>query len=175
MSFDLNNHKDGSSKLTANLTKRRRDKPDRNGDHSNGLNDSSQMVPKIRVVSGGYEPVTVIQEDRSSDVLENGDAFGKKDDHKLENGALVERNFENDAGDSNIKAKEETSFGIAFEVLIPFLIAGLGTVGAGLLLDKVQVLLRIMSSINIDSGGSFIVLNWKKKLIAMYLIGIQFT
>ena len=101
------------------------------------------MVPKIRVVSGGYEPVTVIQEDRSSDVLENGDAFAKKDDRKLENGALAEQNSENETGDTNLKAKEETSFGIAFEVLIPFLIAGLGTVGAGLLLDKVQVYLRL--------------------------------
>ena len=142
MSFDFNRHRNVSSKLTTNLTKRQQDKPDKNGRLTNGVN-RGKMVPKIRVVSGGYEPVTVIQEDRSSDVLENGDAFAKKDDRKLENGALAGQNSENESGDTNLKAKNETSFSIAFEVLIPFLIAGLGTVGAGLLLDKVQVYLRL--------------------------------
>ncbi|CAB4043780.1 solute carrier family 41 member 1, partial [Paramuricea clavata] len=137
MSFDSNQHGNDSSNLTANLTKRKGKKSDRNGQYSNGAHlPDVQMVPKIRVVSGGYEPVTVIQEDRSASDLENGDAFAQTDEHQLENGHLVEQNFENEIGDA--KAKEETSFTIAFEVLIPFLIAGLGTVGAGLLLDKVQ-------------------------------------
>ena len=35
--------------------------------------------------------------------------------------------------------EEETSFAIALQVLFPFLIAGFGTVSAGLLLDFVQV------------------------------------
>lgn len=137
MYFDSNHHGNGSSNLTANLTKRKGKKSDRNGQYSNGAHlPDVQMVPKIRVVSGGYEPVTVIQEDRSASDLENGDAFAQTDEHQLENGHLVEQNFENEIGEA--KAKEETSFTIAFEVLIPFLIAGLGTVGAGLLLDKVQ-------------------------------------
>ena len=138
MSFDSNHHGNDSSNLAANLTKRKGKKSDRNGQYSNGAHlPDVQMVPKIRVVSGGYEPVTVIQEDRSASDLENGDAFAQTDEHQLENGHLVEQNFENEIGEA--KAKEETSFTIAFEVLIPFLIAGLGTVGAGLLLDKVQV------------------------------------
>ena len=33
---------------------------------------------------------------------------------------------------------EETSFGIALQVLFPYLIAGLGMVGAGVVLDIVQ-------------------------------------
>ena len=139
MSFDSNHHRNGS----LNLTQRKGKKPDKNGQYSNGFHHSdhsdSQMVPKIRVVSGGYEPVTVIQEDRSTSIHENGDAQGKIDSHQLENGALVEQSFDNGSDDKNVKEQEETSFTIAFEVLIPFLIAGLGTVGAGLLLDKVQV------------------------------------
>lgn len=138
MSFDFNHHMNGSSNLTANLTKRRPAKREQNGHFSNDNTTHGQMVPKIRVVSGGYEPVSVIQEDRSSSLLENGEAITKANEHRRENGALVDvdQNFENETGDD---IKEETSFTIAFEVLIPFLIAGLGTVGAGLLLDKVQV------------------------------------
>ena len=135
MSFDLNHQRNGSS----NLTKRKGKDCDKNGHYSNGAGHyDDQMVPKIRVISGGYEPVTVIQEDRSANIHENGNVVAQKDEHKLENGALAEANFENEIVD-NVKEQEETSFSIAFEVFIPFLIAGLGTVGAGLLLDKVQV------------------------------------
>ena len=43
----------------------------------------------------------------------------------------------------NIKiSTEEKSLSIALQVFFPFLIAGLGTVGAGLLLDVVQVILQ---------------------------------
>ena len=133
MSFDSSHHGNGS----LNLTKRKARKSDKNGQYSNG--SDGQMVPKIRVVSGGYEPVTVIQEDRSAEIHENGDALAKIDAHKLENGALVAKNSVNEVDDKDDSGQEETSFTIAFEVLIPFLIAGLGTVGAGLLLDKVQV------------------------------------
>ena len=138
MSRDLNQHKNGSSNLNTNLTKRSGKRSDKNSKYSNGT-DHRQMVPKIRVISGGYEPVTVIKEDRSTEIIENGEAVGKVDGHKLENGALIDQNFDNESSNDVDKPSEETSFTIAFEVLIPFLIAGLGTVGAGLLLDKVQV------------------------------------
>lgn len=38
---------------------------------------------------------------------------------------------------------EETYFSIAIQVFIPFLVAGFGMVFAGLVLDKIQVLLKI--------------------------------
>lgn len=116
------------------------------------------MVPKILVVSGGYdyEPVNTSVDDenevltqRATDTTSNGTMFLNKDDsHCTENGLLLNEDHtkiidfepeEKDAGKLN-----ETSFTIASQVVIPFLIAGLGTVAAGLLLDKVQVYVQKM-------------------------------
>ena len=59
---------------------------------------------------------------------------------------LLQRHSEDDDADRTrgdvvdvVDLKEESSFSIALQVFLPFLIAGFGTVGAGLVLDKVQV------------------------------------
>jgi len=44
-----------------------------------------------------------------------------------------------DFSDTKEEEEEETFWGIAIQVFIPFLIAGMGMVGAGLVLDVVQV------------------------------------
>ena len=143
MSSKTKHHGNGNSDLATNRTKRRRKNADHFAPNSNGAVNVDQMVPKIRVVSGGYEPVRAFEEDRSTSLVENGDVFNQVEEHKQENGALVGQSLvgrDVESCENLIKGGHgETSFTIAFEVLIPFLIAGLGTVGAGLLLDKVQV------------------------------------
>ena len=105
------------------------------------------MVPNIRVVPGEYEPVNVCTEEDENvishqvDIAHNGTIHREKEEKEVtENGVLLDENRRKDVEyepEENVVG--ETSFTIAFQVFIPFLIAGLGTVAAGLLLDKVQV------------------------------------
>ena len=107
------------------------------------------MVPKI--VSGGYAPVDDENEvlTHRTDMTSNGTTFLEKDEsHSAENGLLLNENhakiIDFEAETKKRVGESETSFTIASQVVIPFLIAGLGTVAAGLLLDKVQVYVEKM-------------------------------
>lgn len=135
MSFGSSSHTNGCSKLSPKL-KRRRNVTSIDDEEFKTTNGHTKMVPKIRVVSGGYEPVSVVQDDIS---VENGEFGVRTDEMKASNGGDMTSHDHIDITNNVPLKKDESSFTIAFEVLIPFLIAGLGTVAAGLLLDKVQV------------------------------------
>lgn len=135
MSFGSSSHTNVCSKLSPKL-KRRRNVTSIDDEEFKTTNGHTKMVPKIRVVSGGYEPVSVVQDDIS---VENGEFGVGTDEMKASNGGDMTSHDHIDITNNVPLKKDESSFTIAFEVLIPFLIAGLGTVAAGLLLDKVQV------------------------------------
>lgn len=82
--------------------------------------------------------------DKQQKIKENDDKRKKEEnlDIDSEKEKLLSSNDEEE--DLNIllpstSVKDESSLTIALQVFVPFLIAGLGTVAAGILLDKVQV------------------------------------
>lgn len=141
MSFASDLHSDGNWSLTQ---RKKGLKPLDQEKYNRESYNSFNMVPKIRVVSGGYEPVNVCADDdhevitHPTDMTGNGTIFTEQEGKAFtENGSLNKTYTQ----DIDVEAKSntnETSFTIAFQVVIPFLIAGFGTVAAGLLLDKVQ-------------------------------------
>lgn len=142
MSSSSDLHRNGHSYLTHRI--KRNIPPDQKKSKRENPNE---MVPNIRVVPGEYEPVNVCTEEDENvishqvDIAHNGTIHREKEEKEVtENGVLLDENRRKDVEyepEENVVG--ETSFTIAFQVFIPFLIAGLGTVAAGLLLDKVQV------------------------------------
>lgn len=64
-----------------------------------------------------------------------------EEDALLENGSQSNDSDDTSTDQSQVLAPplKETSFSIGLQVLVPFLLAGFGTVGAGIVLDIVQV------------------------------------
>lgn len=125
---------------------------------------STKMVPKASViVDDSYETLQSPDVGLEREVLfSDEETFGRllpRHHKKLEvaNGECVTNNEDDDLTplitdpnerssttllkDDTAKSldREETSFAIALQVFFPFLVAGFGTVAAGLLLDVVQV------------------------------------
>lgn len=128
------------------------------------------MVPKIAVVSYDEEDLSDREktESREDESFENkhfgkrnGDISNLSSSHEHLNGDISYENFDQQipllqeegidefktdivgSSDTNV---EEGSFTIGLQVFFPFLIAGFGTVSAGILLDVVQVRYYSVSS-----------------------------
>lgn len=69
----------------------------------------------------------------------NGDVFPSSDQHSPLLGELNDDEIQTEIAGTGDTGFEEGSFTIGLQVFFPFLIAGFGTVSAGILLDVVQV------------------------------------
>ena len=73
------------------------------------------------------------------DILQNGDVFESSDQLVPLLEEQRDYEFQTEIAGTGDTSSEEGSFTIGLQVFFPFLIAGFGTVSAGLLLDVVQV------------------------------------
>ena len=152
-----------------NKSLRKRVKSATKREQENEENQSSQMVPKIAVVSNDEDDINddgygerhtfsnawtekddvefsegKIRIKHNADVTSthgilNGDVFPSSDQRTPLLGELNDDELQTEIAGAGDTGFEEGSFTIGLQVFFPFLIAGFGTVSAGILLDVVQV------------------------------------
>lgn len=134
----------------------------------NGANQNSEMVPRITVVSNDEEglndvvrgelhnPLNEWTENRDGELIESKILSKRNGDiatHEILNGDALQSadqlvplldeqrddEYQTEIAGTGDTKLEEGSFTIGLQVFFPFLIAGFGTVSAGILLDVVQV------------------------------------
>ncbi|TRY89558.1 hypothetical protein DNTS_006371 [Danionella cerebrum] len=136
--------------------------------HSNGsvhpviLPENQEEVPQT---PGDYEltevtslPDHVDQENERPDMVLDcrANAKGQREEDALLENASQSNESDDTSTDQSPEPPaplKETSFSIGLQVLFPFLLAGFGTVAAGMVLDIVQMLeVHITASFQISSG-----------------------
>lgn len=121
-------------------------------------NDKSDMVQLI------YDGETAKYSKNNQNDMDSDDNDGFNDAKPLMNYKDIDDSYEIDLVDKS--GQSENILSLSFQVFIPFLIAGFGTVGAGLVLDVVQVNLFIMNM--------FIIIIDKKLIEFSFSIGMCF-
>ena len=129
---DLNDDHNGESQFSKTLAE------DENGDFSESVSLSGSKH-KLNVCHYGTTKGHDI--DSRHDTIMNGDVpYNESSDQFV---PLLEEQrhdeFETEIAGSGESSLEEGSFSIGLQIFFPFLVAGFGTVAAGILLDVVQV------------------------------------
>lgn len=169
-----------------NKSLRKRVKSATKGDEEN---QSSKMVPKIAVVLNDEEDINddgfgqrhnmsnawtekddvefnegTIRNKHNGDIaathgILNGDVFPSSDQRSPLLGEHNDDELQTEIAETGDTRFEEGSFSIGLQVFFPFLIAGFGTVSAGILLDVVQVTKIFFSQDQLTCLVKILVLN----------------
>ena len=102
------------------------------------------LPSKMDVISADLESVNSLDESRDTNLTQNDELDETNDSNEksllLPNADFMQLQFDDCNTDKGkVTPSGEGSLTIAFQVFFPFLVAGIGTVSAGLLLDVVQV------------------------------------